>query len=337
MDLRVIFACITSIICGFVIGYPVLFAMRKLKARQNILSYVDIHKGKSGTPTIGGLIFILPTIISSLAFAHEVTMVIVAVGVMVAYGIIGFLDDFIKISHHENQGLKAYQKIIGQSGIALIVSLYCYYGSEMGSVLYLPFTNLSVDIDYWIIPLVFLLFIATTNAVNLLDGLDGLCTGVSSVSFLTLAVVCIIMSLGYGYYGNTILQGNANGLAVFSLAVLGGLLVFICFNGYPAKIFMGDTGSLALGGAMACVFAFSGQLLLIFLLGVMLIVTCLSVILQVGYFKLTHGKRIWLMSPLHHHFQYKGVHENRIVAVYTVITVLMGLVSLISVLRGIYV
>ena len=337
MDLSIIYSCITSIAIGLLIGYPLILIMRKLKAKQEILSYVDNHKSKSGTPTIGGLIFIIPAAISAIAFAYDVEYVLIAVGIMLAYGIIGFLDDVIKIMHKENQGLKAYQKIIGQAGIAAIVSAYCYINTDIRGGLIVPFTEITLDIGWGIIPLVFLMFIAVTNAVNLIDGLDGLATSVSSVIFAVLGIMTTIMAISSFYIGDTRHGESMTGLAIFSFAIVGGLLAFICYNGFPAKIFMGDTGSLALGGAMASILAFSGQLLIVFLLGIMLIITCLSVIMQVIYFKATKGKRIWLMSPLHHHYQYKGCHENKIVIVYTVITILMGLISIISVLRGVYV
>ena len=151
------------------------------------------------------------------------------------------------------------------------------------------------------------------------------------------SIMTAIMAISSNYIGDTMQGKSMTGLAIFSFAVVGGLIAFLAYNGFPAKIFMGDTGSLALGGAMATILAFSGQLFIVFILGIMLIVTCLSVIMQVIYFKITKGKRIWLMSPLHHHYQYKGCHENKIVIVYTIITILMGLLSIISVLRGVYV
>lgn len=336
MDMTFIYASILSLTLGLLIGYPVIFIMRKLKAKQSILKYVDIHEGKSGTPTIGGIIFILPALISALIFFHDVPMVVVSVCVMFSYGLIGFLDDFIKIYHHENQGLKAYQKIIAQAGIAIIVSLYCYYDANIGGSLIIPFTDIVVDIEYWIIPLVFVFFIAITNATNLIDGLDGLCTSVSSVMYAVLGIVFLILALNYKYLGNVIDYNNIYGLSGFSMTMFGGLIAFLCYNCFPAKIFMGDTGSLAIGGGLACLFAFSQELLLVFILGLMLVVTCLSVIMQVIYFKITKGKRIWLMSPLHHHYQYKGVHENKIVLVYTMITLLMGFICLISVIMGVF-
>ncbi len=174
MEIKVIIACIVALIVGLLIGYPILLLMRKLKAGQQILSYVDAHKSKAGTPTMGGWIFILAISICGLAFFYKSKEVVIAVLGMISYGAVGFLDDFLKIKHHENLGLKAYQKIIAQSGIAVILSIFCYFNGGFSKTIIIPFTDLTFDIGWWIVPLVFMLYIATTNAVNLLDGLDGL-------------------------------------------------------------------------------------------------------------------------------------------------------------------
>lgn len=332
MEIKVLMTGIFSLVLGLMLGYPVLMLMRKLKAGQQILSYVDMHKSKNGTPTMGGVIFIIAIFVSTLIFFWKNVAVIVAMFAMLSYGLIGFLDDFLKIKNHHNLGLKAYQKIIAQAGIAIILSLFCYFNGKFGRNIYIPFSDKIIDFGLWIIPLVFLLYIATTNAVNLLDGLDGLAGKVSSVIFLSLAVMLLILSIKQDYLGNYLDANTLNGLAGLSFACFGGLLAFLCFNTFPAKIFMGDTGSLALGGLLASILAFSGQILIIFILGIMLIVTCVSVIIQVIYFKVTKGKRVWLMTPLHHHYQYKGVHENIITTVYATITMVCGIISILSVL-----
>ncbi len=330
MEIKIIIATIVSLALGLLIGYPILLLMRRLKAGQQILSYVDAHKSKAGTPTMGGWIFIIAISICGVSFFYKSKEVVIAVLGMISYGAIGFLDDFLKIKHKQNLGLKAYQKIIAQAGIAIILSVFCYFNGSFARSIVIPFTDLTFDIDWWIIPLTFMLFIATTNAVNLLDGLDGLATSVSSVIFLSLAIMLMIFASKLAYSGNNLESDSIYGLAGLAAITFGGLLAFLCYNGFPAKIFMGDTGSLALGGLMASIFAFSGQILLIFILGIMLIITCVSVIIQVIYFKLTKGKRVWLMTPLHHHYQYKGVHESKITVCYTVITAVCGLVSIIS-------
>ncbi len=304
MEIKIIIATIVALAVGLVIGYPILLLMRRLKAGQQILSYVDKHKSKAGTPTMGGWIFILAISICGLAFFWKSKEVIVAICGMIAYGCIGFLDDFLKIKHHQNLGLKAYQKIIAQAGIAIILSVFCYYNGSFSRTIVIPFTDITFDLGWWIIPLVFLLYIATTNAVNLLDGLDGLATSVSSVIYATLAIMLTIFGGKLAFDGMSLQSDNIYGLAGLAAITFGGLLAFL--------------------------FAFSGQILLIFVLGIMLILTCVSVIVQVIYFKLTKGKRVWLMTPLHHHYQYKGVHESKITVCYTAITIVCGLICIIS-------
>ena len=269
MEIKIIIACISALAVGRVVGYPILLLMRKLKAGQQILSYVDKHKSKAGTPTMGGWIFIFAVAVCGLAFFWNSKEVVVAVFGMIAYGAIGFLDDFLKIKHHQNLGLKAYQKIIAQAGIAIILSLFCYFNGFLSRSVVIPFTDLTFDIGWWIIPLVFLLYIATTNAVNLLDGLDGLATSVSSVIYFSLAIMLMIFASKLAYSGDNLTQDRIYGLAGLAAVTFGGLMAFLCYNGFPAKIFMGDTGSLALGGLMASIFAFSGQILLIFILGLL--------------------------------------------------------------------
>ncbi|MDE6967670.1 MAG: phospho-N-acetylmuramoyl-pentapeptide-transferase, partial [Clostridia bacterium] len=271
MEIKIIIAGILAVAIGLIIGYPVLLLMRKLKAGQQILSYVDAHKSKAGTPTMGGWMFILTIAIVGLIFFYKSTEAVIAICGMVAYGGIGFLDDFLKIKHHQNLGLKAYQKIIAQAGIAIILSVFCYLNGSFTREIIIPFTDLTFDIGWGIIPLVFMLYIATTNATNLLDGLDGLATSVSSVIFVTLAIMLMILGGKLAYSGNNLRSEDIYCLSGLALVTFGGLLAFLCYNGFPAKIFMGDTGSLALGGLMASIFAFSGQLLLILIIGIMLI------------------------------------------------------------------
>ena len=223
------------------------------------------------------------------------------------------LDDFIKIIYRHNEGLRPYQKIIGQFGLALIVSLYIYFSGRTS----LNFFGITFDIGAFIIPLVILVLIATTNSVNLTDGLDGLAGG---VSFVYLLIFGILLTLF-----NSIEMSN---LAIITFSLCGGLLGFLMFNCFPAKIFMGDTGSLALGGFIGTVAVLTGLELILPIMGIMFVLSAVSDILQVLYFKKTKGKRIFLMAPLHHHFEQKGVHENRIVIVYISITAVISLIVL---------
>ncbi len=299
--------CLTALGVGLVLGFPILKLCKKLKFSQTILHYVDKHAGKSGTPTMGGLIFIFASIIASAFFLRgDYFWSMLCLLVMLFYGVLGFLDDFIKIKFHQNEGLKPYQKIIGQVGIALVIAFYVYF--KVGSTL--DFFGLKLNLYWGIIPFIVFFFVAVTNSVNLLDGLDGLASGVSMIYLAFMGV--ILAFLGWG------------NLALVSFAVVGGLIAFILFNGFPAKIFMGDTGSLALGGFIASIAVFSGTELILPILGLLFVLTALSDIIQVLHYKRTK-KRIFKMAPLHHHFEQLGVHENKIVTIYIVITFVLGM------------
>ena len=305
--LKYYMAFLLALILGILLAFPILKLCKKFHLSQTILHYVDKHAGKSGTPTMGGLIFIFAIIIASAFFLRgQVMGAILALVTMVGYGLLGFLDDFIKVKFHKNEGLKPYQKIIGQVGISLVIAVYVYL--NIGGKL--EFFGLNIDLGAFIIPFIVFFFVAVTNSVNLIDGLDGLAGGVNSVYFLFFGLILVL--LGQTEY------------ALISFASVGALLAFLIVNCFPAKIFMGDTGSLALGGLMASVAALSSTELLMPIIGLMFVVTVVSDIVQVLHYKRTH-KRVFLMAPLHHHFEKKGVHENRIVLVYILITMVLGL------------
>ena len=316
--LKYYMAFLLALVLGAILAFPVLKLCKKFHLSQTILHYVDKHSGKSGTPTMGGLIFIFAIILSSIFFLQgQIGGAAIALATMLGYGLLGFLDDFIKVKFHKNEGLKPYQKIIGQVGISLIIALYVYF-NKGGK---LEFFGLDIDIGVFIIPFIIFFFVAVTNSVNLIDGLDGLAGGVNAVYFLFFGIILAL--LGQTQY------------ALISFAAVGALLAFLIVNCFPAKIFMGDTGSLALGGLMAAVAALSGTELLMPILGFMFVITAFSDILQVLHYKRTH-KRIFLMAPLHHHFEKKGVHENRIVLVYILITLVLGicLLAIYMALKG---
>lgn len=303
----------------------------RLKVRQPILHYVDNHQSKSGTPTMGGVGFLLAVAAASLIFMRgDHSLMIIALLVTVGYGIIGFLDDFIKIRFKHNKGLSPWQKIVFQVLIAVIVSIFAYKNVHIGDGIFIPFLFREIHFGWLAVPFFIVVFLAFTNSVNLTDGLDGLASNVTIVYTLFFGVIVFCMT--YFFEGGQAFDSEHMNILVFCGALVGGLLGFICYNGFPAKIFMGDTGALALGGGLACLAVITKLSLNILLIGIMYIVTSVSVILQVGYFKLTRGKRIFIMAPLHHHFERKGVHESKIVTVYTVITFLMGIVSVLLIL-----
>lgn len=293
--------------------------LKKLNARQYILGYVEEHKAKGGTPTMGGLAFLLAAALVAVPlglYADKLAAVALTFGL--AYMGVGFLDDFLKFRFRRNLGLKAYQKIIFQIVIALIAGVFCYT-NEL-TYLHVPFANLTVDVGIWTIPLTAFVFVAATNCVNLTDGLDGLAASVSFWYFAALGALIFLLS-------------GQDGAPLGRLcAVLCGVLAgYLLFNTNRASVFMGDTGSLGIGGFVAAVSAFSGNLLYIAVVGIMFVCSGISVILQVIYYKRTK-KRIFLMAPLHHHFQKKGYAEAKIVYAYSFVTAAAGLVCLFFVL-----
>ena len=297
---------------ALILGVPILKLCKKLHFSQTILHYVDKHIGKSGTPTMGGLIFIFASIITSAFFLREDYLYsILILLVMFGYGLLGFLDDFIKIRWNKNEGLKPYQKIIGQVGLSIIVAVFVYL--KVGSDIDL--FGIKLNLGIFIIPFIVIFFVAVTNSVNLTDGLDGLASGVSLVYLICFGAILGVL----GFYNYT----------VVALAMAGALFGFIIFNGFPALIFMGDTGSLALGGLIASLCVFSKLELVLPIIGIMFVMSAVSDILQVGYYKMTH-KRIFKMAPLHHHFEKMGIHENKIVISYVAVTLVIGISVLIG-------
>lgn len=293
---------------------------KKVKFGQTISEYVGEHNSKQGTPTMGGLIFILPTILVSIFFFKGQKLVpILCLAVFAAYALVGFLDDYIKIKFKRNLGLRPYQKIIFQLLIAIIVAVFAFRNPELSQV-WLPFSKTRVNFGWLVIPYIVIVFLATTNSVNLTDGLDGLAGSVSFVFFVVMAFVAAfyIRSAGEEY------ALQAQNLNLIFYAISGGLLAFLVFNFFPAKIFMGDTGSLALGGLMSVVCVLNGTSLYIPIVGLMFVVSSVSVILQVLHFKRTR-KRIFLMAPFHHHLEHKGMYETKIVFIYIVVTFILGL------------
>lgn len=306
-----------ALLASFAVSFLLTFALRpllkRLKAGQYVLGYVREHKDKSGTPTMAGLAFITAIIVTAI-FVYGFTdkTVNLTLIIVVGFMLVGFLDDFIKIYRKENEGLKPYQKIIFQLAVAVIASVYCYVNGI--TELYVPFGGgLSFDIYWGIIPLVLFVFLASVNCVNLTDGLDGLAGGTSLAYLASMGIILAV-----------------SGEALSSLCFIGvgALAGFLPFNANKASVFMGDTGSLALGGLIACVTVFTRNTLYLPFIGVTFVFSGISVILQVIYYKRTR-RRIFLMSPVHHHFQMKGYTECKISYAYALVTALMGAVSII--------
>ena len=315
----VLIAFVIAVVAGlFLIPW-----LRKIKAGQSILKYVDMHSTKAGTPTMGGLIFILPIILVGAIFINWNTpLCLVVIVASCCYGIVGFLDDFLKIKNHQNLGLRPYQKIIGQLGVALLVAVF-YLRSNPSGEIWIPFLNVFWQIGgVGIFALTLLILIATTNAVNLTDGLDGLAGTTSLIYLIFIYVIIALTDIG----AEITTVGNLIAVAI------GSLLGYLVFNTKKASVFMGDTGSLFLGGFIAMISLFSGLGFALLFLGIVFVWSALSTIIQVVFFKISKGKRIFLMAPFHHHLEKTGMHESKIVAVYAVVTIIMGIVLVLSVM-----
>ncbi len=322
---KILLYFIASFAIAAAAGAPVIKLMSRLKAKQTVLGYVKQHEYKSGTPTMGGVIFLLPMTIFSLV--EFTSFSLVAMALTLGFGVLGFLDDFIKVHYSRNLGLKPYQKIIGQLGLGVAAGYFVYASPFVGSGVNVPF-GASPELGWGIIPVIALVYIATTNSVNLTDGLDGLAGGCSVAYFIGFVALTLMCAYDAARAGDGEYAKQLTSLAAFSASMLGGVLGYLLFNGYPAKIMMGDTGSLALGAACACAAVFSRNALLIITSGIMFVWSSITVILQVLFFKLTK-KRIFRMAPFHHHLEMKGMHENRIVALYFAISMIGGALTLI--------
>lgn len=311
-------SALTAFALSFLFCRILIPVLRKLKAGQNILVYVAEHKNKGGTPTMGGIAFIFAATLTSILFFPRLQKpFVLALAVGLAYMGVGVLDDFLKWRHKQNLGLRAWQKLSFQVVIAIFVGIYC---AKAGlTTVNIPFLNARINIGLWMLPLSVLVFLSTVNAVNLTDGLDGLAAGVSIPFFSFFGIL-------------TALQNTGGGLAIISFALAGALVAYLLFNVFPASVFMGDTGSLSLGGFAACIALFSGNALYILLVGACFVFSVISVLIQVIYYKATGGKRVFLMAPVHHHFQKKGYSEGKIACAYFVTTLVLGIICLLTVM-----
>lgn len=316
---RLIYSVLVAFLISILEGPVIIPLLHKLKFGQSIREEgPKSHQKKAGTPTMGGIIFIISSFITMLLIVKKPgDEAMVALYAFVAFGIIGALDDGLKIIRKKNLGLRAYQKMI----LLLIVSgTFAYYAAHnpyIGTSIILPFAHKTWNLGAFYIPFIIIYFAATTNAVNLTDGLDGLAT---SVTLLVMTFFSLV-SFATGHYT----------LAIFCAVVAGALLGFLRYNAFPAQVFMGDTGSLALGGAIAAIAMILKMPLLVIIVGGIYVMETLSVILQVASFKLT-GKRIFKMSPLHHHFELSGWHETKVVSIFCIVTVILCLVAFLSLL-----
>lgn len=304
---------ISVILCPIIIPF-----LRKLKFGQYVRDDgPESHLKKAGTPTMGGLVILVSILLTSLIYIRRYSDIIPVLFMTLGFGIIGFLDDYIKVVMKRSLGLKPLQKMLGQLLVTVVFVYYYFNVAKMDVAIRIPFLDGQVLVmPTWLfVVFVFIVVLGTVNGVNFTDGLDGLASGVTAIvaTFFTVAALAV----------------NPN-MTPITGAVVGSLLGFLLFNTYPARVFMGDTGSLALGGFVASIALMLRMPLFIVIVGLIYLVEVLSVMLQVTYFKLTHGKRIFKMAPIHHHFELCGWSETRVVAVFSIITALLCLVALMA-------
>ncbi|WP_085524071.1 phospho-N-acetylmuramoyl-pentapeptide-transferase [Tuberibacillus sp. Marseille-P3662] len=307
-------AMIAAFVIAVIIAPLFIPLLRLLKFGQYIRKEgPESHQKKAGTPTMGGIIIIVALVIATLVVSWRTgllsTSTYLLLLVTVGYGVIGFLDDFIKVVMKRNLGLKSKQKLLGQLIVAVLFFVILMQ-TEFSTAISIPGTSISFDLHGFYIVLIVIMLLGTSNGTNLTDGMDGLLTGTSAIAFGAYAVIAYQMQL--------------MDVAVFSIAAAGALLGFLVFNAHPAKVFMGDTGSLALGGALAGVAILTKAEILLIVVGGIYVIETLSVMLQVISFKLT-GERIFKMSPLHHHYELTGWSEWRIVSTFWVVGILFAI------------
>ena len=319
---QIIRVIIVSFLIALFLGPVVIPILTRLKVGQSIREEgPKSHYKKSGTPTMGGIIIVFSVIISVFTSGYYTREIWAALFFMVGFGLIGFIDDYIKVVQKRNLGLKAYQKILIQFIFALLLAIYGSKYSAYGTKLIIPFANAYIDLGVLYIPFVLFVVLGTVNAVNLTDGLDGLSTGVT-----------LIVMAAFSLITNSMKEINPvfEGVSIISAAVAGACLGFLKHNANPAKVFMGDTGSLALGGAVSAVAVISDTVLLIPIIGGIYFAEALSVIIQVLHYKRTK-RRIFKMAPLHHHFEMSGWKETKVVSVFWIITVILAFIGIYSV------
>ncbi|XVK33476.1 phospho-N-acetylmuramoyl-pentapeptide-transferase [Pectinatus haikarae] len=313
--LAAIFSAAIVLFCG-----PKLIPeLHKLKFGQSIRQEgPKSHQAKSGTPTMGGIMIVIGITAGTMAFAHLSVEILLALLIMFGYFIIGFIDDYIKVVLKRNLGLKARQKFLAQLFIALLATYWGIHSGVLDTSLWLPILNMNINIGLLYYVLVWLVFVGTTNAINLTDGLDGLAAGSVAIASFIYALICIYLA--------------KYDLAVFCLSCTGALVAFLKFNQHPARIFMGDTGSLALGGVISAVAVLTHTEILLIIIGGLFVIEALSVIIQVISFRCRNGKRVFLMSPLHHHFELKGWPEIKVVRNFWLTGALFGILGMAVVL-----
>lgn len=316
MTYEIVIPVIIAFAISALLGPVVIPFLRKLKVGQTERKELESHLKKNGTPTMGGIMILASIIITSLFYVKDYPKIIPILFMTVGFGVIGFLDDYLKVVLRRSDGLLAWQKMILQIIVTGVFAVYMVKYSGVPLTMLIPFSGGKyLDLGWLAIPVLFFAVVGTVNGTNFTDGLDGLASSVTIMVATFFSVVAI---------------GTNAGIAPITCAVVGALLGFLLFNVYPASVFMGDTGSLALGGFVVSTAYMMQMPLFILIVGLIYLVEVLSVIIQVTYFKKTGGKRIFRMAPIHHHFELGGWSETRVVAVFSITTAILCLIALLA-------
>lgn len=317
-DFKMVVPVLVAFAISVILGPIIIPYLRKLKMGQTERKEgVQSHLKKAGTPTMGGIIFLLSTVVTSLLYVKDYPKIIPVLFLTLGFGIIGFLDDYLKVVLKRSDGLMPMQKMACQIVVTAVFAFYLVKFTDVPLTMKIPFIpGHELDFGILTIPLIFIVVIGTVNGVNFTDGLDGLASSVTIMVATFFSVIAI---------------GTKSGIEPITCAVVGALMGFLLFNVYPAKIFMGDTGSLALGGFVVGTAYMLQMPLFLLIVGLIYVVEVLSVMIQVTYFKATHGKRFFKMAPIHHHFELCGWSETRVVAVFSIITAVLCLIALMGV------
>ena len=318
MNSTILMSVLLSFAISVVLGPFVIPFLRRLKVGQTVREEgPQSHLKKNGTPTMGGILILVSVVVTSLFFVGDYPKIIPVLFLTLGFGLIGFMDDYIKVVLKRSMGLRAWQKFVLQIVVTGVFAYYLLHYTDVSLAMKVPFVHgVILDFGVWNIPILFFIVIGTVNGTNFTDGLDGLASSVTVLVATFFSVVAI---------------GTGSGIEPVTCAVVGALLGFLLFNVYPASVFMGDTGSLALGGFVAAAAYMMQMPLFIVIVGFIYMIEVLSVILQVTYFKLTGGRRIFKMAPIHHHFELCGWSETRVVAVFSIVTALLCLTALMGV------
>ena len=331
---RLIWTIIAAFAMTLVCGPIMIPWLKKLKFGQTIYDLgPESHKKKQGTPTMGGIIFAIPALVAALAFAYNDTRFDYALMILVSalgFGMIGFVDDFIKVKLKRSLGLTPMQKVVPQLVLSVALAFWAYKNNTIGSSLTVPFFNVEWNLGWFYIPVMVFVMVGTVNSANLLDGLDGLLSGCSMINFITMMIICLCMAAANGANSSNLLN-----TAIFAAAMAGTLMGFLRFNAHPARVFMGDVGSFFIGGALVGMTTVTRLSLLLPIIAIAMFASSVSDIIQVGYFKYTKkkygaGRRVFKMAPLHHHFELSGMPETRVVTMYYITTAGLCLLALLG-------